>query len=90
MVDIMAQHTMRSPLPLHFIRFNPDVWRVDGKCRKVAMEERHKRLLGELTWSNRDFAITYLYYNMVGGRPALLEHAEFPTEVKACCRWPLA
>ena len=32
MVDIMAQHTMRSPLPLHFIRFNPDVWRVDGKC----------------------------------------------------------
>ena len=89
MVDIVAQHSMRSTLPIHFIRFNPDAWCVDGKRQTVLMRERHNRLLGELYWRNTDFAVTYLYYDMIDGQPAVFKDPEFPTDLKACCRWNL-
>jgi hypothetical protein len=31
MLDVAAQHRLRSDLPLHFIRFNPDAYIVDGR-----------------------------------------------------------
>ena len=53
------------------------------------MRERHMRLPSELLWHNTDFAIKYLYYDMAGGRPAVLDDADFPTDLKGCCRWPV-
>ena len=34
MLDIAAQHALRSALPLHFVRFNPDAYSVDGQVKK--------------------------------------------------------
>ena len=90
MMDIVAQQSMHSLLPIHFIRFNPDAWQVDGKTQKGnLLHERHRRLLGGILWHNTDFAITYLFYDMLGGRPAVLEDCDFPAELKGCCRWGL-
>ena len=30
MLNVLAQHVKRNPLPLHFIRYNPDAWTVNG------------------------------------------------------------
>jgi hypothetical protein len=32
MLGIAAQHSLRSRLPLHFVRFNPDAYAVDGRA----------------------------------------------------------
>lgn len=87
MLNIAAQHTLRSPLPLHFIRFNPDAWRVDGQKEKTLCRQRHSWILRELLRPVQDFTITYLCYDMADGRPAVLADGEFPEELKRACRW---
>jgi hypothetical protein len=45
MLDVAAMHRLTSDLPLHFIRFNPDGYKVDGRAQKPRMAERHKELV---------------------------------------------
>jgi hypothetical protein len=40
MLDIAAQHALRSELPLHFVRFNPDAFTVDVQKQKPTMAAR--------------------------------------------------
>ncbi len=87
MLNIAAQHTMRSPLPLHFIRYNPDAWQVDGRKQKALRQQRHSWILRELMRSVHDFTITYLCYDMANGRPVVLADGDFPEDLKACCSW---
>ena len=45
MLDVAAQHRLTSDLPIHFIRFNPDGYQVDGRAQKPKMAERHRELV---------------------------------------------
>jgi hypothetical protein len=40
MLDVAAQHAMKNGLPLHFIRFNPDAYTVDGRVGTEAQDGR--------------------------------------------------
>jgi hypothetical protein len=44
MLDVAAQYTLCSELPLHFVRFNPDSYTVDGRAHKPLMGARHREL----------------------------------------------
>ena len=68
MLDVAAQHRLTSDLPLHFIRFNPDGYEVDGRAQKPKMGERHKELLVAIEEPlTAPFAITYICYSATAG-----------------------
>jgi hypothetical protein len=45
MLDIAAPHSLGSEMPLHFVRFNPDAYTVDGQKQKPKMAARYRELL---------------------------------------------
>jgi hypothetical protein len=64
MLDVAAQHTMRSELPLHFVRFYPDGFSVDGARVKPKMGERHKELVLAIEVPvTAPLTITYICYD---------------------------
>jgi hypothetical protein len=42
--DVATQHSLRSEIPLHFVRFNPDAYTVDGQRQKPRMAARYPEL----------------------------------------------
>ena len=79
MLDVAAQHRIKSELPLHVIRFNPDAYTVDGWAPKPKMAERHK----ELTLAIEEpvtapLAITYVCYSSTAGVADVTSSEDFP------------
>ena len=75
-------------LPVHWIRFNPDAFKVDGVTRVTKRSEREKELLNQLqqALSHADYqhpiTITYLCYNRVmqaGDENVLVQTHKFKT-----------
>jgi hypothetical protein len=63
MMNIVTQHTMRNPLPLHFVRYNPDTFTVDGVRQKPTMAQRHAWLLKEIATPVKESTIADLCYD---------------------------
>ena len=90
-LDITAQHRMRSELPLHFIRFNPDGYTVDGRPPKPHMNARLKELLLAIEEPvSTPLAITYICYDSTDGVADVLKSAEFPPDLRDSCKTRLA
>jgi hypothetical protein len=86
MLDVAAQHAMRSGLPLHFIRFNPDGYAVDGRHQKPKMAERHKELVIAIEEPvTSPLTITYICYSTTGGIADVTKTDEFPPELRESC-----
>jgi hypothetical protein len=91
MLDIAAQHALRSELPLHFVRFNPDAFTVDGQTQKPTMGARYKRLLCAIdTPVSAPLTITYVCYDTTDGAADIMRSDEFPTELRDSCRTVVA
>jgi hypothetical protein len=91
MLDVAAMHRMRSDLPLHFIRFNPDAYTVDGMRPNPHMNARLKELLLAIEEPvSAPLAITYVCYDSSGGVADAVTSAEFPTDLRGSCKTRLA
>jgi hypothetical protein len=91
MLDVAAQHRLTSDLPLHFIRFNPDGYVVDGRAQKPKMAERHK----ELTLAIEEplaapLVITYICYSSTAGVADVTKSDDFPPELRDACKTRVA
>eukprot|EP00969_Alexandrium_andersonii_P045351 1991296-Alexandrium_andersonii.AAC.1 len=67
MLNIAAEHVKRSPLPLHFVRFNPDAWSKESKAQTLPLGQRHLAMLREILMPVEGFTITYLFYDAQDG-----------------------
>jgi hypothetical protein len=91
MLDVAAQHRMTSDLPLHFIRFNPDGYSVDGRQQKPKMAERHKELLLAIEEPlTAPMAITYICYSSTNGVADVTNSDDFPPELREVCKFRFA
>jgi hypothetical protein len=91
MLDVAAQHRMTSDLPLHFIRFNPDGYKVDGRSRKTRMAERHKELLLAIEEPlAAPLAISYICYSTTAGVADVTKSDDFPPELRDACKFRFA
>jgi hypothetical protein len=87
MLDIAAQHALRSELPLHFVRFNPDAYTVDGQAQKPTMGERYKQLLHAIEAPvSAPLTITYVCYDTTDGVADVMRSDQFPPELRDSCR----
>jgi hypothetical protein len=91
MLDVAAQHAMKSDLPLHFVRFNPDGYSVDGWAPKPKMAERHKELILAIEEPvTAPLTITYICYSSTTGVADVTKSDDFPPELRESCRTRLA
>jgi hypothetical protein len=87
MLDVAAQHRMTSDLPLHFIRFNPDGYKADGRAQKPRMAERHKELLLAIEEPlTAPLAITYICYSSTAGVADVTRSDDFPPDLRETCK----
>jgi hypothetical protein len=83
MLDVAAMHRLTSDLPLHFIRFNPDGYQVDGKARNPRMAERHKELVLAIEEPlSAPLAISYICYSSTAGVANVTKSDEFPPDLR--------
>jgi hypothetical protein len=91
MLDVAAMHRMRSELPLHFVRFNPDAYIVDGGRPKPHMNARIKELLLAIEEPiGTPLAVTYICYDSTDGVADVLKSDEFPPGLRDSCKTRLA
>jgi hypothetical protein len=91
MLDVAAQHRMTSDLPLHFVRFNPDGYTVDGRAQKPRMAERHKELLLAIEEPlSTPLAISYICYSSTASVADVTRSDDFPPELRDVCKTRLA
>jgi hypothetical protein len=91
MLDVAAQHRLTSDLPLHFVRFNPDGYVVDGRAQKPKMAERHRELLLAIEEPlTAPLAITYICYSSTGGVADVTRSDDFPQDLRESCKTRLA
>jgi hypothetical protein len=87
MLDVAAKHRLTSDLPLHFIRFNPDGYQVDGRAQKPKMAERHKELVLAIEEPvATPLAISYICYSSTAGVADVTESDEFPPDLREACK----
>jgi hypothetical protein len=87
MLDVAAQHALRSELPLHFVRFNTDAYTVDGQKQKLSMTARYKELLRAIDAPvSAPLTITYVCYDTTDGVADITRSDEFPPELRDSCR----
>ena len=91
MLDVATQHRMKSDLPLHFIRFNPDGFTVDGWAPKPKMAERYKELLLAIEEPvTAPLTITYICYSSTAGVADVTTSEDFPPELREVCKTRVA
>jgi hypothetical protein len=91
MLNVAAQHRLRSDLPLHFIRFNPDGYKVDGRAQKPKMAERHKELLLAIEEPvSAPLAISYICYSSTAGVANVTKSEELPPDLRDTCKTRVA
>jgi hypothetical protein len=91
MLDVAAQHALRSELPLHFVRFNPDAYMVDGKQQKPTTGARYKHLLCAIDAPvSAPLTISYVCYDTSAGVADITRSDEFPPELRESCRTVVA
>jgi hypothetical protein len=87
MLDVAAVHRLTSDLPLHFIRFNPDGYKVDGRTQKPRMAERHKELVLAIEEPlSTPLAISYIFYSSTAGVADVTKSDEFPPDLREACK----
>jgi hypothetical protein len=87
MLNVTAQHRLRGDLPLHFIRFNPDGYQVNGRAQKPKMAERHKELVLAIEEpTTAPLSISYICYSSTAGVANVLSSDEFPPDLREACK----
>jgi hypothetical protein len=91
MLDVAAQHRMKSELPLHFVRFNPDGFTVDGRASTPKRGELYKELILAIEEPvTAPLSITYVCYSSTAGAADVTLSEDFPPELREVCRTRVA
>ena len=79
MAAIREYHRQRFPDDcLHILRYNSHNYKQDGVVKKPSEQERMARVQACLSYvPESDFVITYLFYRLAEGVPAVTLHPEF-------------
>ena len=77
-----------NTLPVAFIRYNPNAFKVDGKTKRTSKYVREKALVDAMrNWEfKRDFEILYMYYDEDSSAPSILSDPEYDESVKELVR----
>ena len=91
MLNVAAQHVQRSPgVPLRFVRYNPDAFKISGGRGKATQALRHSKLLLALEQTPaKDFEVLYLFYDVArpdAAHPLVCEEPDYPEELKEAVR----
>ena len=88
MLNVAAQHVQRSPgVPLRFVRYNPDAFKISGGRGKATQALRHSKLLLALEQTPaKDFEVLYLFYDVARPDPLVCEEPDYPQELKEAVR----
>ena len=81
-------------MPLLFIRYNPDTFRIDGVIKRITKTEREQNLMDYLDEIRlrkedaRELQIKYMYYDTSSkmSRPLICMDDEFPSTLCAACK----
>ena len=86
MLDIFAEQ-MKQGLAgkFHFVRFNPDAFKEDGRKQKVLMRDRLAALMETVgTEPQKQYSVTYLFYDRSDcPLPAICLDPEYPASLRA-------
>jgi hypothetical protein len=87
MLDVTTQHRLRGDLPLHFIRFNPDGYQVNGRAQRPKMADRHKELVLAIEEPvSAPLSISYICYSSTAGVANVMSSDEFPPDLREVCK----
>ncbi|PNH01079.1 Zinc finger protein [Tetrabaena socialis] len=85
-----------NTLPLVFLRYNPNVFTVNGKVVKKLKAARESELVSllenpasEVFSCDRPIVIQYLYYDVVGCHAAVTRDPEYNAHIAQCCARPI-
>lgn len=72
-----------NTLPVVFLRYNPDVFYVDGKKCKLAKNRRHEILIEEINKCSNitKNVVKYLFYDTIEGKPTILNDTEYLPDI---------
>jgi hypothetical protein len=89
MMNVAAQHFAQEgpTLPLHFIRYNPDGYSVNGRKQTPTMAARHLELMRAIDLPvTAPLTITYICYPTTDGVADAINSPEFPAHLRGVCR----
>lgn len=87
MLNIAAEHVKRSPLPLHFVRFNPESYKVNGEALpKRTLQNKHFAMLRATNAPVQSFAVMYLFCGSQDGLPCIAHDPGLPADLREVCR----
>lgn len=78
-----------NTLPIVWIRYNPDAYKVNGRTNRTLQVDRHKLLVDTVRRiTNAEgtlppMSIMYLFYDRDGTRPTILDNPEYPETLKS-------
>ena len=82
-----------NTLPLVFIRYNPDVYKVDGKKIEKTKGKREEALVELLKSSvcspTQPLTVQYMFYDVEDGETLISKEADYNEQIKECCVLPI-
>lgn len=81
-----------NTLPVVFVRYNPDTFKVDGATKRVLKVEREKQLVQFLRGMQtplKPLSIQYMFYNCTDGVLDVVRDPDYNAEMKKCCFPPI-
>ena len=86
MMNVLHQAiTQDSARKIHFIRYNPDVFRLSGVKQRISQEERRDVLRKTIEQEpDKMFQLTYLYYDRSGPLPDVCHDPAYTNHLRAC------
>lgn len=85
MSDVHRSLTLEgNTLPIAFIRYNPDAYRIDNRLIRTLKRQREQKLIDTInSWTfERPFGIHYMYYDTIEGAPAVFLDAAYNESYK--------
>ena len=71
-------------VPIHFIRYNPHNYMINGIKQNISQSMRHHKLLEILNTTHFDvpFKVQYLFYDMMNGKPSIMNDPDYAESFK--------
>ena len=92
MLHVMAAIACsRNDRPTVWIRFNPDVFKVDGQTVKIPKKRKYQQLLSVLqdTTEFSGIRILYMYYDVTNKMPTICMDPSYDQQVKSMLSPPI-
>jgi len=88
MVDVQSAHAIEgNTLPITWIRYNPDAFKIDGIPTRISSKSRQNALFTVLNEIQSDSdlpscRVIYMFYDTLDGKPAIFDDPEYSESFK--------